>query len=176
MTALAAFGQADLLLALGEPERAWPIVTQVADQTWGRERSIDTNGKMIRLTLHCALATTGPSRLAALLDELKAKQGTLRLADSLEVAGFLAWAKQNGAIGEGAVQRSGFGLDHSQLLGPIGALSAVGIAPSPKWTRVRAESALEMIERVAPRSERSAVLPPLRELLESSGFACVATD
>jgi len=174
MTALAAFGQADLLLALGEPERAWPIVMQAASQTWGRERSIDTNGKTVRLTLHCALATIGPSRLAALLNELEAKRATLRLTDSLEVAGFLAWATQNGAISESAVRRSGFSLDQGQLLGPIGALSAVGITPGPKWRRVHGESALEMLERVAPRSERSVLLPPLRAVLESSGFVGAA--
>jgi tetratricopeptide (TPR) repeat protein len=170
LSALAAFGQADLLLALGEPERAWPLVTQAAAQTWGRERSIDTNGKTIRLTLHCGMATTGPSRLTALVDDLGTRRATLRLSDSLEVAGFLAWAAENGAISETVVERNGFRLDYNQLLGPIGALSAVGIAPSAVWTRVCGESALEMVERVVPRSRRRVLLPPVRQLLEIDGF------
>jgi tetratricopeptide (TPR) repeat protein len=165
LSTLVDFGQADLLLALGEPERAWPIVARAATHVWGKERSMDTNGKTIRLTLHCALATGGPLKLASLVEELGHAPRPLRLADRLEVAGFLEWAVRQGVLDAEIVRRVGLEIQQGELLGPIGALAAIGTPPSEEWTPLPDESAERMLERLVPRNQRASVMPAVEEII-----------
>jgi tetratricopeptide (TPR) repeat protein len=152
LRALVDFCHADVFLAIGEPEHAWPLVARAAPLTWGKERSLDTNGKQVRLTLHLALTSGGPSRLKSLVGELLSRPRPLRLAHALEVAGFLEWAARSGGIERQYVREAGFNLDLSLLPGPVAFLAAAGICPREEWTCLPGESPLQMIERTFPRN------------------------
>jgi len=165
LSALVDFTQADVLLAIEEPEHAWPFVLRAATNTWGRERSLDTNGKAIRLTLHCALATAGVSKLRELLAEVAVNRPPMPIGQSLEVGGFLSWVARTSGLDENLARGSGFRTDLETLLGPIAILAAVGVTPREEWARQQGESALSMIERVFPYYQRRTVLPLLKDVL-----------
>jgi DNA-binding SARP family transcriptional activator/tetratricopeptide (TPR) repeat protein len=159
------FSEADLILTLGEPERAWPVVARAASLTWGRERSLDTNGREIRLTLHYTLVTAGPARFESLVRELTQKRRPLRAAHTLEIAGFLEWAARQGYVDSEVAKIGDVRVTEESLPGPIAALAAVGTPPRPEWERRPGESAVQMIDRAMPNGRRTHSLPPVREIL-----------
>jgi tetratricopeptide (TPR) repeat protein len=146
LSSLVDLAQADILLALGEPERAWPIANDALNAILGRGRSIDTNGRTVRLALHSALATSGTERFAELVDRLSRDSLPLRAADRHEVSGFLRWAVPDEAARRSMLRSDVFDCELGALPGAIAALAAVGTAPHP-WTRQPGETAAEMIER-----------------------------
>jgi tetratricopeptide (TPR) repeat protein len=164
LAALVDFSQADVLLAIGETGRAWPILARAAANTWGKERALDTNGKQIRLTLYLALVTGGKQRLRALVNDLAAHRRPMRLAHMIEVAGFLAWTVRTGVLDSSYVRDCGFEVELGKLGGPLAILSAVGTPAREEWACQPGESALEMIARsFAPAMDQ--LLPQASSLL-----------
>jgi DNA-binding SARP family transcriptional activator/tetratricopeptide (TPR) repeat protein len=150
--------EADLLIARGETELAWPLVSRAIRTMAGRERALDTNGKAIRLGLHYALASHGAPGLRSKLRELRATDRALRLADRLEVEAFVAWAERRACL---PVTEPGIAarIEESGLLGVLAMLGALYIFPDESLTRELTESGAEMVERAYPASRRSLRLP-----------------
>jgi tetratricopeptide (TPR) repeat protein len=157
--------EADFHLACGEPELAWPLVQRWMRHVPGSERGIDTNGRALRLLLQCFRATEGAERFHARLGQLRLDEKPLKLAERLEVRGYIYHALRNeGAdtlgIGPVAIAETG-------LLGVLAALACVGIHLDGAPACYPQESAAAYVERTFPRDQRTVVLETPERLLTS---------
>jgi len=163
VSALLDLTEADLMIARGETELAWPLVASATRTTSGRQRALDTNGKAIRLALHYALASRGQEGFRTALADFRRTPRSLRLADRLEIEAFVAWAEKRAGLEVSepdVVPR----IEASGLLGVLAMLAALYICPADQLSRATTESGADMVERVYPTPRRSMKLVRFEDL------------
>ena len=121
--------EADLALSHDEPEFAWKYVHKAIGLRGGRTRTIDNNGKAMRLDLHRQLANGGPAALSHKSSHISDLTARLRLSDRLEVKGFVAWYLGNVLGDHERAQPLIHEIKESGLPGVLGILRAVGTSP-----------------------------------------------
>jgi tetratricopeptide (TPR) repeat protein len=163
VTALLDLTEADLMMARGETELAWPLVASATRTTSGRQRALDTNGKAIRLALHYALASKGKEGLRASLADFRRSPRSLRLADRLEIEAFVTWAERRAGL-EVSTPDIVSRIVGSGMLGVLATLAALYVYPSDELSRAITESGADMVERIYPASCRSMTLARFEDL------------
>jgi tetratricopeptide (TPR) repeat protein len=154
----ALLAQADLLLALGEAESAWPLVEEALALTSQRYFLLPNSGQLLRLERHFLVATSGPESLESA--PKPRPTGTLtRKGEILEVELF-----------EEAVrpERSTSVLEEAlrwQLLGPIARLLASRISHPGIEPALPGESSARQVIRLF-RGEPHPLVPSLVGLPE----------
>jgi DNA-binding SARP family transcriptional activator/tetratricopeptide (TPR) repeat protein len=148
MQSLVHLTQADLHLALGEPELAWICVSDADLVRTGRSRAIDNNGKYLRLRLHRTLALEGDAGLALELSRLPDNLNGCRASDRLEVECFVAWYRLHSVGDEGAARAALDSAIKLRLPGVLGILMAVGTSPTDFIRELRGVSPLSAFNQM----------------------------
>jgi tetratricopeptide (TPR) repeat protein len=152
--ALALLCRADLLLARGSPELAWPLVEQAIRVVGSKAHVLYDVGQYHRLALHFTWSTQGIAATRPWLNPVR-RSNYRRVTDWLEIQAMAQWVLQHG------------GTDHPQALnavvteiettGALGLLSrliAVGCSPVPLAQAPKGEPPALILSRLYPSPQR----------------------
>lgn len=151
---------ADMWLARGEPELAWPIVERTIRASRGWTRPPDFAGRYRRLQKHYSLAASDENHITSSGEGRRAelKDSALQIADRLEIAIFDEWAEHQffgrPLAGKAARLAAGKG-----FYGVLARLIAVGVTPALKLRKTDSETTVQLLERAFPLDRRRCARP-----------------
>lgn len=156
---------ADMWLARGEPELAWPIVERTIRGGRGWTRPPDFAGRYRRLRKHYLLAASDAHHFdrSTAHDVREPARSKLQIADRLELAMFDEWAGHR-FLGRPLVGRAARVALARGFYGVLGRLIAVRVMPTPNIRRDEGESTVQLLERAFPVAHRPRALPALSVL------------
>jgi DNA-binding SARP family transcriptional activator len=149
--------QADLHLAKGEPERAWPLVEDAIALAAGRWRLLTDVGQFARLQMHFLWKTKGYDAVRTAEAEQQREQDRMKVADRLEllaVRQWIAWVEGDAQVGDDAELE----LVKHGVFGVMARLIAVGVRLPTISVQRCGESSARLVARVYPPDQRPAPL------------------
>ncbi|MCH7876073.1 MAG: AAA family ATPase [Gemmatimonadetes bacterium] len=145
--------EADLLIARGDTELAWPLVQRAVEVTRDRYRAIDARGRFKRLQLYHVWSTQGRKAAANSIRASGSLEDGSRLADRLEVAAFCEWVEAS-VTEEPQHSPVLAEIAAAGLFGVIARLAAVHIILEERVSPLPGESCAAMLDRVFPVNAR----------------------
>ena len=153
---------ADLHLARGEPENAWPLVQEAVALTQDRSHLLNDPGQFARLRRHFVWVTQGYESLLR-LDPERRIMASVNLSDRLQLRAFDDWISRE--EGESRQEHAADEIIRRGLFGILSRLMAVGVRFRAIPDHKTGEPSAQLVARVFQPEQRVA-LPLIDDLLQ----------